>query len=158
MNNIASASHPPLPQPSSPKSDPERSKPSLKQSDGELLIYIKMQEFLVWLFPTLNKFPKNQRLVMAQQISNSALDSLRMILRARNAKTLRKKAVILFDLNVELEVLRKLLSTANAIGFLPNKQVYLRDDNIICVIRCGGSSVNVLWGATTDQRSQWGSS
>ena len=74
------------------------------------------------MFPTLNKFPKNQRLVMTQQISNSALDSLRMILRARNAKTLRKKAVILFDLNVELEVLRKLLSTANAIGFLPNKQ------------------------------------
>ena len=122
MNNIASASHPPPSQTSISKSDPERSKSSLKQSDGELLIYIKMQEFLVWLFPTLNKFPKNQRLVMTQQISNSALDSLRMILRARNAKTLRKKAVILFDLNVELEVLRKLLSTANAIGFLPNKQ------------------------------------
>lgn len=88
----------------------------------DLLIYTKMVDFLSWLFPILNTFPKSQRMVLSQQISNSALDCLRLIVKARNARLTRRKASLLFELNVELEVLRKLLTVAYDIGFLTSKR------------------------------------
>lgn len=88
----------------------------------DLLIYTKMVDFLVWLFPILNTFPKNQRLTVCQHISGSALDCMRLIVSARNARSPRKKASLLFELNVELEVLRKLISVAHDIGFLNTKR------------------------------------
>lgn len=81
-----------------------------------------MVDFLSWLFPVLNTFPKNQRMVMCQQISSSALDCLRLIVSARNARSPSKRSGLLFELNVELEVLRKLLSVAHSIGFLSAKR------------------------------------
>lgn len=91
---------------------------SAKTAPDELLIHTKMVDFLGWLFPVLNTFPKNQRLVICQQISSSALDCLRLIVSARNARSPSKRSSLLFELNVELEVLRKLLSVAHTIGFL----------------------------------------
>ena len=71
----------------------------------DLLIYTKMGDFLTWLFPILNTFPKSQRMVISQQISNSALTCLRLIVSTRNARQTRRKASLLFELNVELEIL-----------------------------------------------------
>ena len=95
---------------------------STKSAPDELLIYTKMVDFLDWLFPILNTFPKNQRLVITQQISNSALDCLRLIISARNARSPKKRSSLLFELNVELEVLRKLIGVAHSIGFLNTKR------------------------------------
>lgn len=97
-------------------------KPKAKTAPDDLLLYTKMVDFLKWLFPILNTFPKNQRLALQQQLSNSALDCLRLIVSARNARSPRKKASLLFDLNVELEVLRKLLTVAHDVGFLNAKR------------------------------------
>ena len=88
----------------------------------DLLIYTKMGDFLTWLFPIINTFPKSQRMVISQQISNSALTCLRLIVSARNARQPRRKASLLFELNVELEILRKLLTVAHAIGFINAKR------------------------------------
>ncbi len=93
-----------------------------KTAPDDLLLYTKMVDFLAWLFPILNTFPKNQRLVLAQQTSNSALDCLRLIISARNARSPKKKASLLFELNVELEVLRKLITVAREVGFLNAKR------------------------------------
>jgi hypothetical protein len=99
-----------------------KTKPSSMTAPDDLLIYTKMGDFLSWLFPVLNTFPKNQRLVITQQTSNSALDCLRLIVSARNARSPRRKASLLFDLNVELEVLRKLLTVAHTIGFINTRR------------------------------------
>lgn len=93
-----------------------------KTAPDELLLYTKMVDFLTWLFPILNTFPKNQRLVLAQQTSNSALDCLRLTVSARNARSPKKRASLLFELNVELEVLRKLITVSHDIGFLNTKR------------------------------------
>lgn len=97
-------------------------KPKTKTASDDLLMYTKMVDFLSWLFPILNTFPKSQRMVFAQAISNSALTCLRLIVSARNARLSRRKASILFELNVELECLRKLLTVAHQIGFLSAKR------------------------------------
>jgi|JI10StandDraft_1071094.scaffolds.fasta_scaffold1395332_2 hypothetical protein len=88
----------------------------------DLLMYTYMVDFLAWLFPILNTFPKSQRMVIVQAISNSALQCLRLIVSARSARLPRRKANLLFELNVELEVLRKLLTVAHTIGFLNTKR------------------------------------
>lgn len=95
---------------------------SAKNAPDELLIYTKMVDFLVWLFPILNTFPKNQRLIICQHISSSALDCLKLIVSARNARSPKKRASLLFELNVELKVLRKLISVAHDIGFINVKR------------------------------------
>lgn len=97
-------------------------KPESMTAPKDLLMYTKMADFLTWLFPILNTFPKNQRLVLSQQISTSALTCLRLIVSARNARLPRRRASLLFELNVELEVLRKLLTVAHTIGFLNAKR------------------------------------
>lgn len=97
-------------------------KPESMTAPKDLLIYTKMVDFLSWLFPILNTFPKTQRLTLCQQISNSALTCLRLIVSARNARMPRRKASLLFELNVELEVLRKLLTVAHNVGFLNAKR------------------------------------
>ncbi|MCA9342468.1 diversity-generating retroelement protein Avd [Candidatus Saccharibacteria bacterium] len=99
-----------------------RIKPKSMTAPDDLILYTKMVDFLSWLFPILNTFPKNQRLVLQQQLGNSALDCLRLIISARNARLPRRKASLLFELNVEFEVLRKLLTVAHTIGFLNAKR------------------------------------
>jgi len=97
-------------------------KPKNMTAADDLLMYTKMVDFLSWLFPVLNTFPKSQRMVLSQAISKSALTCLRLIVSARSARVPRRKASILFELNVELECLRKLLTVAHNIGFLNAKR------------------------------------
>lgn len=84
----------------------------------EFVIHTKMLEITLWLFEKANTFPKKQRFVLGQQIENSALVCLRLIIEANdsrsNATTLRK----LDALNVELEVLRSLLRVAYEAQFI----------------------------------------
>ena len=112
---------------------------SSKTAPDELLIYTKMVDFLSWLFPVLNTFPKSQRLIISQQISNSALTCLRLIVSALNSRSPRKRATLLFELNVELECLRKLISVAHDIGFLNAKRTENGTNQLLELgKKCGG--------------------
>jgi four helix bundle protein len=112
---------------------------SSKTAPDELLIYTKMVDFLSWLFPVLNTFPKSQRLIISQQISNSALTCLRLIVSARNSRSPRKRATLLFELNVEFECLRKLISVAHDIGFLNAKRTENGTNQLLELGKmCGG--------------------
>lgn len=51
----------------------------------DFIIYTKMLEVVLWLFEKINTFPKKQRFVLGQQIENSALTCLRLIIEANNA-------------------------------------------------------------------------
>jgi len=50
----------------------------------DFVIYTKMLEISVWLFDKVNTFPKKQRFVLGQQIENSGLACLRLIIEANN--------------------------------------------------------------------------
>ncbi len=77
-----------------------------------------MLEVTKWLFLRVNTFPKAQRFVLGQQIETSALNSLRLIVEANNARTSTATLARLDALNVELEVLRSLLRVAYEVKFL----------------------------------------
>jgi len=45
-----------------------------------LSIFEKTYEMILWLYPTVNKFPKSQRFVLGQQIENTILQILKGII------------------------------------------------------------------------------
>ena len=50
----------------------------------DLVIFEKIYQLVLWLYPTVSKFPKSQRFVLGQQIENTALDILRGVIRGGN--------------------------------------------------------------------------
>ncbi len=77
-----------------------------------------MLEVVLWLFEKVNTFPKKQRFILGQQIENSALACLRLIIEANNSHCIDTVLLKLDLLNVELEVLRDLLRVAYEVNFL----------------------------------------
>lgn len=84
----------------------------------DFIIYTKMLETTLWLFEKVLTFPKKQRFVLGQQIENSAVQCLRLIVEANNVRSAQVTLAKLDDLNVELEVLRSLLRIAYEMHFI----------------------------------------
>ena len=85
----------------------------------DLIIFEKMYELNLWLFPMVNKFPKAQRFVLGQQIQTLALRITMGIMRA-NVET--QKLPYLKQVSVELDMLRVLTRLAHELRFMSTKQ------------------------------------
>jgi len=85
----------------------------------ELPVFTKWLEFLNWLLPTTEKFPKRVRFTLAQRIDNLALDLVEDLVEARYT---RGKAPVLRRANLRLEKLRVLLRVSHQQKHLPNRQ------------------------------------
>ena len=78
---------------------------SVKKTD-EPIIFVKWMEFLKWLLPQLENFPKRVRFTLANRIENLALDLVEDLVEARYT---HNKQSILRCANLRLEKLRVLL-------------------------------------------------
>ena len=85
----------------------------------DLVIFEKMYELNLWLFPTVNKFPKAQRFVLGQQIETLALRITMGIMRANIEEN---KLPYLKKVSVELDMLRVLFRLAYELKFMSPKQ------------------------------------
>jgi len=85
----------------------------------DLIIYQKTYDFLLWLYPVINKFPKSQRFVLGQRIENKTLDLLRSMI---IANTEHDKLIILKEASVELDELRILIRLSKDLHFINIKQ------------------------------------
>lgn len=84
----------------------------------ELPIFTKWLEFLEWLLPTVEKFPKRIRFTFADRINNLALDVAESLVEARYS---REKRAILLAVNLKLEKLRVLLRLCHRLRYLPHQ-------------------------------------
>lgn len=75
-------------------------------SKNEPVIFVKWMEFLKWLLPVTEKFPKRVRFTLADRIDNLALNIVEDLVEARY---IRQKQPILRRANLRLEKLRVLL-------------------------------------------------
>ena len=82
-----------------------------------------MMDILLWLFPKVNTFPKKQRFVIGQQVENSGLEILKLIIHANNEKNPAKKLQYLDEMNTELEILRSLLQISQELKFMSAKSL-----------------------------------
>lgn len=78
---------------------------------------------VVWIFKKVNTFPQKQRFVLGQQIENSTLRCLRLIVEANDTDDKERKINKLNLLNIELEVLRSLLRVALELKFITAKSL-----------------------------------
>jgi hypothetical protein len=86
---------------------------------SELKIFTKLYDLILWLYPMVNKFPKVQRFVLGQRIENSALELLRLMIKAN---TSRNKGPILEEFSVELDQLRILIRLSKDLKFMSINQ------------------------------------
>ena len=69
----------------------------------DLEIFKEMYEFMLWLYPTVKKFPKSEKYVMGERIETTALNVMEGII-ASNCQFEKKQT--LKKTSVELEKLR----------------------------------------------------
>ena len=84
-----------------------------------LKIFEKTYELILWLYPTVNKFPKSQRFVLGQRIENAILKILEGIIEANQE---RSKLLFLKKISVELDKLRILIRLSKDLKFISVRQ------------------------------------
>jgi len=85
----------------------------------DLKIYQKYYDTLIYLHIALRQFPKSEKFALASEIKRIAINGLRLIIRANKSKS---KLTKLYDLDVELELLKNYVRMAKDMGFLPFKK------------------------------------
>ena len=83
----------------------------------ELPIISRWLQFLEWLLPITEKFPKRVRFTFADRINNLALDIAEELVEARYS---RQKRPLLQKINLRLEKLRILLRLCHRLQYLPH--------------------------------------
>ncbi len=89
-----------------------------KEKADEMLIFTRWVDFLEWLLPALDKFPKKIRLTFTQRIESLALDIVEDLVEARYTANRR---LILKRANLRLEKLRVLMRIAHKMRYLSNE-------------------------------------
>jgi len=84
-----------------------------------LPIFEKTYELILWLYPTVNKFPKSQRFILGQHIENTILEILEEVIET-NQK--RNKAPFLKKISVKLDKLRILIRLSKDLKFISIRQ------------------------------------
>lgn len=75
--------------------------------------------FLLWLIPTLEKFPRSQRFLLGDRIERCALDVLERLIEATFT---RQRRELLRRANLDLEKLRHLLRLAHELRYLDSRR------------------------------------
>jgi len=72
-------------------------------------------QFILWLIPTVDKFPRSQKFVLGDRIESAALDVLDALIAATYT---RERSRLLADANLGLERLRFLLRMSGELRYL----------------------------------------
>ncbi len=85
------------------------------RKNDDLPIFVAWTEFVKWLLPVTEKFPRRVRFSFADRINNLALDVVEDLVEARYAKD---KRALLKKANLRLEKLRILLRLCHDFKYL----------------------------------------
>ena len=85
----------------------------------DLIIFQKFYDFILWLYPIINKFPQKQRFVLGQQIQNELLEILKIIIEANQEI---QRSAILKRMSISLDKLRILIRLSKDLRFISINQ------------------------------------
>lgn len=86
---------------------------------SSLIIYQRHYDLMIYSFPIVSRFPRDQRFVLGQQIQNQMVEIGKMLVHANKLKQKRGK---LYEIDIELEKLRLLLRLAKDLGLMSVKK------------------------------------
>ena len=92
-----------------------------------LVIFQKVYDLILWLYPTVNKFPKSQRFVLGQQIENTVLEILKGTIQANQESD---KLPYLKQISVDLDKLRILIRLSKDLKFISIRQYQFAAEKI----------------------------
>jgi len=93
----------------------------------KLPILEKTYDLILWLYPTVNKFPKSQRFVLGQHIENLSLEILEKII---EVNTYQKKAELLKKISIELDKLRFLIRLSRDLKMIDLRKYEIASEKI----------------------------
>ncbi len=79
----------------------------------------KLYDFILWMIPKLEKYPRSQKFLLADRIENLILDILELLIDAAYSK---RKNEVLRAANLKLEKLRYLIRLSKDLKFLNIKR------------------------------------
>lgn len=85
----------------------------------DLIIFQKVYDLILWLYPAVNKFPKSQRFVLGQRIENTVLEILKGIIQANQESN---KLPYLKQVSIDLDKLRILVRLSKDLKFINIRQ------------------------------------
>lgn len=84
-----------------------------------LVIFQKVYDLILWIYPLINKFPKKQRFILGQQLENTLLEILKGIIQANQEKN---KLTTLKQVSIDLDKFRILYRLAKDLRFMSIRQ------------------------------------
>ena len=85
----------------------------------KLVLYQKVYDFLLYLYPIIAKFPKYEKFTLQTQIKNCVIDLERCVIKA-NKSTAKKSN--LYEADVLIEELKMLIRLAHDLRYINPKQ------------------------------------
>ncbi len=89
--------------------------------DG-MILYQKLADLSEWLFPAVDRFPRREKFALCTQIKNCVYGMVRNTIRAQKS---RDKLRHLFEVDLELEMLRFLVRQAHQAKYLSSRRYQL---------------------------------
>jgi len=87
----------------------------------KLLIFQKTYDFLLWLYPIINRIPKSHRLVLGRHLEELAISLLFLVIKANKARG-QNRLPIQLQVSDELDCLRILIRLTKDLRFMSVKQ------------------------------------
>ena len=84
---------------------------------SQLIIFQRFYDFILILYPVINRFPKSHRLVLGNQIEKEAVTILVLIIQA-NSETGLKRQLSLKKVSKDLDILRILIRLSKDLRFM----------------------------------------
>lgn len=82
----------------------------------DMIIFKKLYDLQLWLYPTIKQFPKSDKFVIGERVEECCLNALTIFIEVNNAEI---KKPHLKSLNTELEKLRILIRLTKDLKLLP---------------------------------------
>lgn len=95
----------------------------------QLLIYQKLYDLVVWLYPLINRIPKGHKQVLGKQMEELCISLLLLILKANKAKG-ASRALLQLQFSDELDCLRILIRLGKDLRFISIKQYTLAAEKV----------------------------
>lgn len=87
----------------------------------QLIIYQRMYELTLWLYPMVNRIPKSHRSILGKQIEECAIDMVLNVLKANKAQG-KERLRLQHLLSYELDTLRIMVRLCKDLKFISIKQ------------------------------------
>lgn len=80
----------------------------------------KLEDFSAWFFPVVDRFPKREKWALCTQIKNCLYRLVRRTIQVQKSKD---KVAHIFEVDIDLEMLRYLIRQAHGSRYLSNQKL-----------------------------------